>query len=304
MVRWLEDFAKADLAPRTYHNYKLQIREHIIPAFGTMKMSKLDTPNIQALYSAKLRGGLKPSSVRYIHAVLHRALSKAVDLRLIVRNPAASADSPKVRHEEMTPLDAEQTRTFLDAASGQKLEALYVLSLTCGLRMGESLGLKWSDMDLDAGTLRVNRQLQRIREGGGLVFSEPKNASRRTIDLPQRALEALRSHHKWQLEEKLRASSYEDSDLVFATGKGTPLDAQNIVNRHFKPLLRRAALPSIRWHDLRHTCATLLLGRGVHPKLVQHLLGHASITMTLDRYSHWIPSMGRHAADGMDEALG
>src|SRR5215213_7032701 len=186
MVRWLEDFAKADLAARTYHNYKLQIREHIIPAFGTMKLSKLDTPNIQALYSAKLRTGLKPSSVRYIHAVLHRALCKTVDLKLIVRNPAASADPPKVRQDEITPLDTEQIRTFLDAARGQKYEALYILSLTCGLRMGESLGLKWSDIALEAGTLRVNRQLQRIREGGGLVFSEPKNTSRRTIDLPQR----------------------------------------------------------------------------------------------------------------------
>src|SRR5215217_1275464 len=158
MLHWLDDFAKADLAPRTYHNYKLQIREHIVPAFGTMKLSKLDTPNIQALYSAKLRDGLKPASVRYIHAVLHRALSKAVELRLIARNPAASADPPKVRHEEITPLDAQQTRTFLDGARGQKYEALYVLSLTCGLRMGESLGLRWSDIDLDAGTLRVNRQ--------------------------------------------------------------------------------------------------------------------------------------------------
>jgi integrase len=137
----------------------------------------------------------------------------------------------------------DQTRVFLDAARGQKYEALYVLSLTRGLRMGESLGLKWSDINLEAGTLRVNRQLQRIREGGRLVFSEPKNASRRTIDLPQRALEALRSHRKRQLEEKLRADPYEDSDLVFATAKGTPLDAQNIFNRHFKPWLRRAGLP-------------------------------------------------------------
>ena len=174
--------------------------------------------------------------------------------------------------------------------------------------MGESLGLKWSDIDLNAGTLRVNRQLQRMRKDGDksgtLVFSEPKNASRRTVDLPQRAQEALRTHRKRQLEEKLRASSYKASDLVFATRKGTPLEAQNIVSRQFKPLLKRAGLPPVRWHDLRHTCATLLLGRGVHPKLVQHLLGHASISMTLDRYSHWIPSMGRHAADGMDEALG
>ena len=104
--------------------------------------------------------------------------------------------------------------------------------------------------------------------------------------------------------EQIRAGSYKASDLVFATGKGTPLDAQNVVNRHLKPLLDRADLSPIRWHDLRHTCATLLLGRGVHPKLVQHLLGHASITITLDRYSHWIPSMGRHAAEGMDKALG
>ena len=308
MLHWLEDFAKTDLAPRTYHNYKLQIRTHIIPAFGTMRLSKLDTPNVQALYSAKLRDGLKPSSVRYIHAVLHRALSKAVDLRLIARNPAASADPPKVRREEITPLDTHQTRVFLDAARGEKHEALYVLSLTCGLRMGESLGLRWSDIDLEAGTLRVNRQLQKMRKdgdkSGSLMFSEPKNASRRTIDLPQRAIEALRNHRKTQLEEKLRASSYEDSGFVFATSKGTPLDAQNIVNRHFKPLLKRTGLPDKRWHDLRHTCATLLLGRGVHPKLVQHLLGHASITITLDLYSHWIPSMGRHAADGMDEALG
>ena len=142
--------------------------------------------------------------IRYIHAVLHRALSKAVDLRLIARNPAASADPPKVRHEEITPLDAEQTRTFLEAVSWQKYEALYVLSLTCGLRMGESLGLKWSDIDLDSGTLRVNRQLQRVREGGGLVFSEPKNASRRTVDLPQRPVEALRTHRKRQLEGSSR----------------------------------------------------------------------------------------------------
>jgi integrase len=123
--------------------------------------------------------------------------------------------------------------------------------------------------------------------------------------LPQRAVEALRSHRKRQLEEQLKAGGkWQENGLVFASSKGTPLDAQNIVNRYFKPLLRRAELPDIRWHDLRHTCATLLLSRGVHPKMVQHLLGHGSIQLTLDRYSHWIPSMGRATAEGMDEALG
>jgi integrase len=305
MTHWLEDFAKANLASRTYHNYKLQIREHIVPTLGNMKLSKLDTPNIQALYTTKLQAGLKPASIRYIHAVLRCALEKAVDLRLIPRNPAVSARPPKIVQEEITPLDVEQTRVLLEGVKGDRFECLYVLSLTCGLRMGESLGLRWSDIDLEAGTLRVHRQLQRVREGGGLVFSEPKNASRRTIDLPQRALEALRSHRKRQIEQQLSAGTkWQDNDLVFASYKGTPMDAQNIVNRYFKPLLRRAGLPDIRWHDLRHTCATLLLSRGTHPTYVQKLLGHASVQLTLDRYSHWMPSMGKHTASAMDEALG
>src|ERR671921_2813483 len=294
-----------NLGPRAYHNYKLQIRRHISPTLGRLKLSKLTPYHVQCLYAAKLREGLKPSSVRYIHAVLHRGLEQAIRFSLIPFNPAARVDPPKVRQEEITPLDSEQARVFLEAARGDKFEALYVLSLTMGLRMGEALGLKWSDIDLDAKTLRVNRQLQRIRDGGGLVFSERKNASRRTIDLPQRALEALWSQRKRQLEEQLRGGAkWQDHGLVFASSKGTPMDAQNIVNRYFKPILRRAGLPEIRWHDLRHTCATLLLGRGVHPKMVEHLLGHASIQLTLDRYSHWIPSMGRATAEGMDEALG
>ena len=308
MERWLEDSAKGDLGHRAYANYKLQIRRHINPAFGRLKLSKLSAGHIQSLYAAKLRDGLKPSSVRYIHAVLHRALEQAMRFNLIPFNPASRVDLPKIRQEETTPLDAEQARTFLEAAKGDRHECLYALSLTCGLRMGEALGLKWTDIDLYKGTLRVNRQLQRMRRDGDkpgtLVFSEPKNASRRTVDLPQRALESLRSHRTRQLEEKLQATYYEDSGLVFATGKGTPLDAQNIVNRYFKPLLRRAGLPDIRWHDLRHTYATLLLSRGTHSTYVQKSLGHASVQLTLDRYSHWMPSMGRNTADGIDEALG
>jgi integrase len=305
MERWIEDSARGDLGHRAYHNYKLQIRRHISPAFGRLKLSKLTAAHIQSLYAAKLRDGLKPSSVRYIHAVLHRALEQAVRFNLIPFNPAARVDPPKIRQEEITPLDAEQARRFLQAARGDRFEALHVISLTVGLRMGEALGLKWSDIDFDAKTLRVNRQLQRVRDGGGLVFSEPKNASRRTVDLPQRAVEALRSHRKKQMEGQLRAGSgWQDQGLVFASNKGTPLDAQNIVNRHFKPLLKQARLPSIRWHDLRHTYATLLLARGTHPTYVQKSLGHASVQLTLDRYSHWMPSMGRNTAEGIDEALG
>src|SRR5215208_141064 len=255
MERWLEDCAKGDLGHRAYHNYRLQIRRHISPAFATLKLSKLTAAHIQSLYAAKLRYGLKPSSVRYIHAVLHRALEQALRFNLIPFNPAGRVDPPKVRQEEITPLDAEQARTFLAAARSDRFEALCVLSVTVGL--------------------------------------------------PQRAVEALRSHRKEQMEGQLRAGSeWQDQGLVFASNKGTPLDAQNIVNRHFKPLLKRSGLPNIRWHDLRHTYATLLLARGTHPTYVQKSLGHASVQLTLDRYSHWMPSMGRNTAEGIDEALG
>ena len=190
-----------------------------------------------------------------------------------------------------------------------RYEALYALCLTAGLRQGEALGLKRSDIDLDGGTLRVNRQLQRVRRDGDrsgkLEFSEPKNASRRTVGLPQRAVEALRTHRKRQLEEeKLRVGgAWQENGLVFASKHGVPLDAQNIVNRHYKPLLKRAGLPPVRFHHLRHTCATLLLGGGVHPRIVQEMLGHASISLTLDTYSHVLPNMQGQAVSAMDALL-
>jgi integrase len=201
-----------------------------------------------------------------IELVLHRALEQAVRFHLIPFNPASRVDPPKVRQDEIAPLDAEQARRLLDAAKGDPLEALYVVSLTCGLRIGEALGLRWTNIDLDAGTLRVSRQLQRMRrldgKPGKLVFSEPKNASRRTVDLPQRALESLRTHRKRQLVQRVGATHYEDSGLVFATGIGTPLDAQNVVNRHFKPLLRRVAFDT-RARTAAHVRDALALPR--HP---------------------------------------
>lgn len=179
-----------------------------------------------------MKARVSPRRARRVHAILRAALEEAVKGDLIPHNPAALADPPKVRQEEIKPLDPGQARTFLRAAGdvGDRHEALYVLSLTAGLRMGEVLGLKWSDVDLDSGTLRVNRQMQRMRRGDGkgepgkIVFSEPKYASRRSVDLPRKAVEALKPHRKKQLEEKFKAGgSYEDSGLVFATAKGTPL---------------------------------------------------------------------------------
>ncbi len=206
----------------------------------------------------------------------------------------------------MRPLSEAEARTFLDAArkAGDRFEALYVLAITTGLRRGELLGLRWDDADLDRGTLRVGRAL--VREGGRHVLGETKTRrGRRRVNLTSRTVAALKAHRKSQLEKRVRlAGLYEDHGLIFTSENGTPLNPGNLVKRSFKPLLKRAGLPEIRFHDLRHTCATLLLGRGVHPKIVQELLGHATIAMTLDTYSHYLPSMGDQASGAMGDALG
>jgi integrase len=179
-----------------------------------------------------------------------------------------------------------------------------VLAIITGLRRGELLGLRWADADLARGTLQVGRAL--VREGGRHVVGETKTKrGRRQVNLTPRTVAALKTHRKRQLEQRVRlAGLYEDHGLIFSSEKGSPLNPENLVKRSFKPLLKRAGLSNIRFHDLRHTCATLLLGRGVHPKIVQELLGHATIAMTLDTYSHYLPSMGDQASGAMGDALG
>jgi integrase len=305
MTRWLSDSAKHTVKAPSYRAYESQIRNHIGPALGKVKLSRLTPAHLQSLYAAKLREGMKPASVRQIHSIMHKALEQAVRFNLIPTNPASKVDPPKVRQEEITPLTAEQASKLLDVIRNERdrFEALYVLALTTGLRIGELLGLKWGDIDLDARRLRVSRQLQRSREED-LIFTEPKAASRRTVDLPARTVEALKRHRKRQAEETLKAGgAYQDNDLVFAGDLGAPIGPEKVTQRSLKPLLKRARLPEIRFHDLRHTFATLLLARGVHPTYVQRALGHASVKMTLDRYSHWMPSMGRATAEAIDAAL-
>jgi len=308
LERWLEDVLKPSASRRTYSTNAQQVRDHIAPTLGRIKLRELRKAHIDRLYREKLDSGLSPSTVRRVHAVLHRALEEAVKGDLIPRNPAAHANKPKVKQEEIEPLDASQAAAFMKAAKGDRFEALYVLCLMCGLRQGEALALRWQDIDLDGGTLRVSRQLQRMRrdgkKSGRLVFSEPKNASRRTVGLPQRAVSALKRHRKRQLEEKLTAGPvYHDGGLVFASSHGTPLDAQNVVNRYYKPLLKRAGLPPIRFHDLRHSCLSLLAQRGEPIRDLQALAGHATAAFTLQRYTHHYESSARRTADTMGEIL-
>jgi len=204
----------------------------------------------------------------------------------------------------MQPLSPAQALVFLEAARGDRLEALYVLAINAGLRQGELLGLRWQDMDLEGGKLQVRQQLTRTKDG--LTFTTPKSAkSRRSIKLTSSAVEALRRHRNRQDQERmaLDAGLWNDNDLVFPTKIGTPLDVANLTYGSFRPLLERAGLYKIRFHDLRHTCATLLLSKGAHPKIVQEMLGHASIIVTLDTYSHVLPNKQDQAVSAMESAL-
>ena len=267
------------------------VDKHVVPALGNVRLSKLTPAHLQGFYRSKLDAGLSPRTVQYLHVVLHRALKQALRWGLVVRNVAEAVDPPRVPKKEVTPLSPEQARAFLEAASGgDRLEALYVLAVHTGMRQGELFNLRWDDVDLDAGVLRVQGHEDR---------PEPphRDALRDGPGSPQKPPER-------QLGEIDRAGSlWRENGLVFATEIGTPLNRHNLTQRSFKPLLERAGLPQIRFHDLRHTCATILLSQGVHAKFVQELLGHATIAITLDTYSHVLPGMGGGTAEAMDEAL-
>ena len=288
--------------PKTIDQYKQIVRQHIIPDLGLIKMKDLNPRQIQALYSKKMEGGASARTVLLIHAVLRRALNQALKLGVIGRNPALAVIRPKLKHIEMKVLTDSQVRTLLSAATGDRFEVLYWLAVATGLRQGELLGLKWSDVDWVNRRLRIQRQVQRIR--GGLVFSEPKTAAgRRVIALGAATIQALQKQQFFQVGRIHDVGSlWQDYDLIFPSSIGTPLDPSNLYHS-FKQLLKKAGLPNIRFHDLRHTAATLMLQQGTHPKIVQERLGHSDISMTLNTYSHVLPVMQDEVAEKLDELL-
>ena len=301
--RWLADSVSDTVRPTTYERYEQIVRVHIRPVLGGLKIKNVTPAHVRGLYREKLETGLSPRTVQYIHVTLHKALKQAVADGLIPRNATEAVKPPQVRREEMRPLSPEQVKALLETARDDRLEALYVLAVTTGLRQGELLALKWEDVDLESGTLRVRRTLTTAK-GGPVLKALKTKSSRRSVKLTQSAVEALRSHLKRQLEEIDRAGSlWQENGLIFASESGEPLDRRLVTTHRFKLLLKRAGLPQIRFHDLRHTCATLLLTRNVNPKIVSEMLGHATIAITLDTYSHVLPNMRDQAAAAMEDAL-
>lgn len=300
--RWLVDVAKPSIRPKTYASYTQLVRLHLKPALGHHQLAKLSPHHVQMMMNAKSAAGLSPRTVQYLRAVLRRALGQALKWGLVTRNVATLVDPPRSQRPDVVPLSPLQARAFLTAAKGDRLEALYSVAIALGLRQGEALGLGWDDVDLDAGVLRVRYALQRI--DGTLQLVEPKTKrSKRTIPMPPTIVAALRDHRVRQLEERLLAGSrWQDHAVVFPSSIGTPMDARNVVRR-FHALLDKAGLPSMRFHDLRHTCASLLLAQHVPPRVVMETLGHSQIALTMDTYSHVMPVMQREAADLMEGLL-
>lgn len=304
MTSWLES-KQPDVKDSTLRIYQGIINTHITPVIGKVKLSALTAQHIQQVVTVALASGLKGQSAGNMYGVLHQALNAAERLGLIARDVSARVGRPHGKRHEMQPMSPEEANRFLDTSRGHWLEPLFRLALSTGMRQGELLGLTWRDVDLDGQRLSVVSTLS-YRKGEPLYTTPKTTRSRRRIALaPEMAL-ALRAHRHQQRAWRLRAGPAwqgDRYDAVFSDELGFPLRPGRLV-LNFKKLLVAAALPrSIRFHDLRHTCATLLLSRGVHPKIVSEMLGHANISLTLDTYSHVLPHMQEDAARAIGEAL-
>ncbi|MFD5774179.1 tyrosine-type recombinase/integrase [Streptomyces fungicidicus] len=336
LTYWLAAIAPERLKPATLNSYEGLTRLYIRPALGKKRLNRLSPADVRrflAEFKAAclccLRGadgerpegkrtccavgrccGRRPSArtVQYVHAVLRSALQQAIREELIVRNVARIVETPTVESKEVRPLDAGEVRLLLKVARPHRLYALWLLLISTGLRRGEVLGLTWSDIDLSAGTLRVRRNVQRIRRE--LIFGTPKTMrSVRTVSLPQRCVRVLTEHRDRQdrerkvAGEKWQPAPGQPAGLVFTTSTGRVTDPRSL-NRMLTILCRDAKVRRVRVHDLRHTCASLLLAQGVDARTIMETLGHSTITMTLDTYAHVMGTTLRAAADRMDDALG
>lgn len=301
---WLDNIAANRVRPLTLEGYRSLMRLHLGPRLGKHRLDRMQPEHLEAAYKAMVDGGLSPATVLRAHRVLSRALKIAVQRGKIARNVATLVEPPAVKRPQTAlPLTAEEARRVLDAAVGERNAARWTVALAVGLRQSEALGLQWRDLDLEAGTLSVQRGLHRVK-GRGLVYEEPKaDRSRRTLALPVQLVDALKAHRKAQAAERLAAGSeWEDHGLVFARVNGRPID-KKVDWKAWKAILTKAEVRDVRLHDGRHTAATLLLSAGVHPRVVMELLGHSQMRTTTDTYSHVMPALAQQAADTMGAAL-
>ena len=298
--RWL-DIKEGHVRQRTWTRYEQIVRAHLLPSLERIRLAKL-TPQDVAACVRHVEASGSAYMARGARDVLRTALNQAVRWELVSRNVAVLTDPPRHRARQIRPLTPQQATKLLAAVGGHRLEGLITVATGLGLRQGEALGLRWEDVDLEAGELSVQQTLERA--GAEPRFGEPKTErSRRKITMPAVVVAALRRHRTRQLEEQLAAGPrWNKSGLVFTTLIGTPMDRGRL-HKSFKQILRAAGLPAIRYHDLRHTAATLLLAQGVAPRTIMETLGHSRISITMDTYAHVMPALQQRAAEKMDAIL-
>jgi integrase len=303
---WLQDSVKPSVRALTFEQYGQHLKLYLKPLLGHHPLAKLAPQHVRAFITRKLADGLSPRTVQLSLAILRRALGQALKDGLIPRNVAKLVDAPRWRRPEILPWTPDEAGKFVTAIVGERLEAAYLVALSLGLRRGEVLGLRWSDVNLEAKTVTIAQSLARIGgKGGSLQFVEPKSSqSRRTLPLHDGLVAALKTHRRHQLEERLAAGSlWIDGGLVFTSGIGTPLEPRRL-NADFERIVAGASVRRIRFHDLRHSAASYLLALGVHPRVVMELLGHSQISLTMETYSHVMPDAMREAVGRIESMLG
>lgn len=302
---WLKSVAKPRLGYRTFKDYEDLLKRYVREPLGKIKLCDLKAVHIQKLYGDMQERGLSARMVRYTHAILSSALKKAVQLDVLPRNVAQFVQLPKQTRKEMDTLTKEEVKLFLETLKSERLAPLFSFALITGMRPQEYCALQWKDVDLEKGTATIQRAMVWHRKGGGWHFGQPKTSrSRRTIPLPVSTVKELQAHRIKQLEERMKlGAAWQKYDLVFPSEIGTPLLPRNVM-RVFKRNLKKAQIrESIRLYDLRHTTATLLLQAGINPKVVSERLGHSTIILTLDVYSHVLPTMQEDASAQLEAMI-
>ncbi|HYN30662.1 MAG TPA: site-specific integrase [Dermatophilaceae bacterium] len=304
-VAWVDRLAAGGLKPATVSNYRWVLERYVFPSIGRLRLVTLSPQHVRSMLGAVTDSGASPRTVQLTRAVLRSMLADAEREQLVHRNVAALVRGPRVERQEVVPWTRDEAVRFLASLQGHRLHALFAVGVALGLRKGELLALRWDDVDLDTGIVRVRATVQRLGKGIGLVTGTPTTArSRRVLPLPRTLVAVLVTHREAQQRERERAGeSWQDSGLVFTTAKGTVIEPRNL-NRFLDQATSRAGLRRLRFHDLRHTCASLLLAQGVSPRVVMELLGHSQLSMTTDLYGHVMPSSLRSAADALDGVFG
>jgi integrase len=307
---WLAEIKGFDgTRPRTLTLYKGLAERYVKPVIGRVRLDKLSPAHVQRLVTetrkSRTARGTPPSAstLRHVYKLVRNALGDAYRMELVTRNVATQVKAPPLNNNRRAGLDLAEAKRLLDVVEGERLEALYVLALTTGLRRGELLALRWDDIDIASRQLHVRRAMQRVN--GRLQTVEPKTtSSRRTVVLPRLAVRHLLDHKKRQdTERRARGDTWREHGLVFASTIGTPIEPRN-VNRRWDELRRKAGLDWLRLHDLRHGCATFLLAQGVPARAIMEVLGHAEIGVTMNTYAHVLPVLRQEAADAIDELFG